>query len=243
MSLLTVAHVTKRIGGLVAVNDVSFRVAPSEMVGIIGPNGAGKTTLFNVISGFLRADAGRVQFNGTEVTHRRPDEICRLGLVRTFQHAQPFPQLTVLENAMIGAFVRYADRRPARERAREALRLLDLDGRAATPAGRLSPAELKRLELARAVATEPKMLLLDECMAGLRPLEVAALVDSIRRLNASGVTVVLIEHVISAMTALAERIVVLHHGVKLAEGAPGVVFSDDAVVEAYLGRDTVLAER
>lgn len=243
MSLLTVAGVTKRIGGLVAVNNVSFTVAPVEIVGIIGPNGAGKTTLFNLITAFLRADAGRIAFDGTDITRRRPDEIARLGLVRTFQHAQPFRQLTVMENAMIGAFARCPDRGEARERGREALRRLELEPRASMLAANLSPAELKRLELARAVAAGPRMLLLDECMAGLRPLEVATLVECIRKLNASGVTILLIEHVMSALEALADRVVVLHHGEKLAEGGLDDVFRDDDVVEAYLGRETAGAER
>jgi len=242
VSLLTVENVTKRIGGLVAVNGVSFAVAPSEIVGIIGPNGAGKTTVFNLVTAFLPVDTGRISFDGRDITRLRTDEISRLGLVRTFQHAQPFAQLTVLENAMIGAFARGAGRHQARARGREALHLLGLEVHSSIPAGRLSPAELKRLELARAVATEPRMLLLDECMAGLRPPEVATLVECIRTLNAGGIAIVLIEHVMSAMEALADRIVVLHHGEKLAEGGLGDVFGDAAVVEAYLGKETALAE-
>jgi branched-chain amino acid transport system ATP-binding protein len=241
VSFLKVVGVQKRIGGLVAVNNVSFEVQRGEIVGIVGPNGAGKTTLFNVITAFLPADAGSIEFDGKRITGLRTDEICGLGLVRTFQHAQPFQELTALENVMIGAFARRADREEARERAGDTLRMLQLAHRASVPAGTLSPAELKRLELARAVATEPMMILVDECMAGLRPIEIGALIECIRKLNAEGMTIVFIEHVMSAMEALAERVVVLHHGEKLAEGRLGDVFSDEVVVEAYFGREMALA--
>ncbi len=239
MSLLAVESVRKRIGGIVALNDVSFAVDEGEIFGVIGPNGAGKTTLFNVITAFMRPDAGAVRFAGHRIDRLRPDQICRLGIVRTFQHAQPFLDLSVLENVMIGGFARHPDRRTARARALAALRMLDLEHRAADPGRGLPPADLKKLELARALAADPRLLLLDECMAGLRSREIDALITCIQRLNAGGVTVIVIDHVISAIRALAGRVVMLHHGEKCAEGPVETIFSDRNVIDAYLGAEEV----
>ncbi len=241
-ALLTLERVTKRFGGLTAVRDVSVEVNAGDLVGIIGPNGAGKTTLFNVIAGYYRPDDGRVVFDGHDIGGRAPHEVCRLGLTRTFQIVKPFGNLSVRDNVMIGALTRVRAVAEARQAAEDVIELCGLGAHAGARAKTLPVGLRKRLEVARALATRPRLLLLDEVMAGLNPSELGGMVDLIRRLAAEGVTPIVIEHVMAAMMRLAKRIVVLHHGEKIAEGTPEEVTRDRRVVDAYLGEEFVLAE-
>jgi branched-chain amino acid transport system ATP-binding protein len=239
--ILIVEGLTKRFGGLTAVSDVDLTVSPNEIVGLIGPNGAGKTTLFALISGFLRPDSGHVSFEGEDITGMRPYKIARRGLVRTFQLVQPFPAISTLENVMIGSFTRESGQERAREEARTILNRVGLGTKADTPAEGINLGESKKLEVARALATRPRLLLLDEVMAGLNPTETAEIIELVRQLAAEGVTVVLIEHVMRAVMTVCSRIIVLHHGAKIAEGSPGEIAEDPRVVEAYLGDEVLLA--
>jgi branched-chain amino acid transport system ATP-binding protein len=241
MTLLVVDRLTKAFGGLRAVSDVSFEVEAGSIIGVIGPNGAGKTTTFALISGFLRPTSGDVVFNGERITGLSPDAICLRGMTRTFQIMQSFPRLTVLENVMIGAYARHRSVAAARRASLAVLERLDLAERAGALARNLTLADLKRLEIAKALATEPKLLLLDEVVSGLNPTEVQALVGIIRRIRTDGTTIVMIEHVMLAVMALSDVIVVLHHGEKIFEGPPKAAVSSKQVVEAYLGEELVLA--
>ena len=240
--ILELDAVTKRFGGLTAVSGVSLRVAAGEILGIIGPNGAGKTTLFNVISGYYRPESGRILFAGHEVTGQPPHAICRLGLTRTFQLVKPFGNLSVLDNVMIGALTRLPTVSSARLEAERVVETCGLASHAAGQARTLPIGLRKRLEVARALATRPRLLLLDEVMAGLNPTELAGMVELIRRLHADGLTLIVIEHIMAAMMRLAQRIVMLHHGEKIAEGTPQEITSDRRVIDAYLGEEFVLAE-
>ncbi len=236
MTLLAVRGLTKRFGGVVANRDISFDVRPGELVGIIGPNGAGKSTLFDLITGFTRPDAGRVHLDGREITGLRPDQISRLGVARTFQKLRPFAGLTVLENVMVGAFQRTGDPREAAERARQALARVGLADRAEAHARALSTGQRKRLELARALATEPRLLLLDEVTGGVDQGAIPGLVALVRDLHARGLALVVIEHNMRVIADIAQRIVALQLGEVLADGEPAAVLSDPRVVDAYLGR-------
>jgi branched-chain amino acid transport system ATP-binding protein len=238
--ILTVASVTKRFRGLVAVNNVSFAVPQGEIIALIGPNGAGKTTMFNLIAGEFRPDEGTIEFAGSAIAGRSPDQVCRLGIGRTFQIVRPFPTLSVLDNVIVGALLRQSDVTAARERARDVLKRLHLDGKERLPASALTLPDRKRLEVARALATEPQLLLLDEVMAGLRPAEADEMVRILKDLNRdTGITVLLIEHVMRAVMALARRIVVLHHGAVIAEGEPSEVVRNPDVIKSYLGAEAL----
>jgi branched-chain amino acid transport system ATP-binding protein len=239
-ALLTVTDIGKRFRGLVAVDRVSFEVATSEIFAVIGPNGAGKTTLFNMIAGVLAPNTGNIMFAGERIDGLAPDKICRRGIGRTFQIVRPFPALTVEDNVIIGALLHRHDVDDAREHALNVLRRLDLYVKRNQLASSLTLPDRKRLELARALATDPKLLLLDEVMAGLRPMEVDVVVATLRELNReTGLTILLIEHVMRAVMALAARVLVLHHGAAIAEGAPDAVVRNPAVIDSYLGAEAV----
>jgi branched-chain amino acid transport system ATP-binding protein len=240
--MLTLDNVTKRFGGLTAVRGVSLTVQPGELLGIIGPNGAGKTTLFHVISGYYAPDEGRVTFDGADVTGLPPHAISRLGLTRTFQIVKPFGNLSVLDNVMIGALTRLRSTRQARIEAERVIETCGLAAHAGIRAKGLPIGLRKRLEVARALATRPRLLLLDEVMAGVTPTELVGMIELIRRLHADGLTLIVIEHIMAAMMRLAQRIVVLHHGEQIAAGTPAEITADRRVIDAYLGEEFVLAE-
>jgi branched-chain amino acid transport system ATP-binding protein len=240
MSLLVVDQVIKRFRGLTAVDGASFQVGAGEIFAVIGPNGAGKTTLFNLIAGVLAPDAGAISFNGTRIDGLTPDAICRRGIGRTFQLVRPFPALTVEDNALVGALLRRPGVAAARAHALDVLRRLDLYDKRHQLASALTLPDRKRLEVARALATDPKLLLLDEVMAGLRPAETDRMVAILRTLNREhGITILLIEHVMRAVMALAGRVLVLHHGAAIAEGTPEAVVRDQAVIDSYLGAEAL----
>jgi len=234
--MLKVEGLTKIFGGLRAVDDASIEVPEGRIVALIGPNGAGKTTLFACIAGFHRADAGRITLLGQDITGLPVHEIARRGMVRTFQITQPFARLSVHENIAVGAYQRFARRDEAWEHARRVADQVGMGAQLDQPAADLTVAGRKRLELARTLATGPKLLLLDEVIAGLNPSEIVEIVEIIRRIRASGVTVLLIEHVMQAVMSLSEHIYVLSYGRIIAEGAPREVVGNPAVIEAYLGR-------
>jgi branched-chain amino acid transport system ATP-binding protein len=239
-ALLSIDTVSKRFRGLLAVDNVSFRVAQGSIFAVIGPNGAGKTTLFNIIAGVFAPDQGSIAFGGERIDGRAPDEVCRRGIGRTFQLVRPFPALSVEDNVIIGAMLHRHDLALARRRAHEVLGQLDLLGKRHQPASALTLPDRKRLEVARALATDPKLLLLDEVMAGLRPAETDRMVSILSRLNRdTGLTILLIEHVMRAVMALAARVLVLHHGATIAEGTPDAVVREPAVVQSYLGAEAV----
>jgi branched-chain amino acid transport system ATP-binding protein len=235
VALLDVHGVSKRFGGLQALSGVSVSLEPGEILGLIGPNGAGKTTLFAVVSGFLRPDQGRVALDGHDLLGLPPHAICRLGLARTFQIVQPFPHLSVLENVMVGAFTRTRSTAAARREAAAAVALAQLDALATRPAHSLPIGLRKRLELARVMATRPRVVLLDEVMSGLNPTEVAETVGVIRRIRDAGIALVVIEHVMAAVMGLSDRVAVLHHGELIATGTPAEIARDARVIDAYLG--------
>jgi branched-chain amino acid transport system ATP-binding protein len=238
MSLLELQAVGKRFGGLKALDDVSFTIDSGEMVGLMGANGAGKTTLFSLVAGNERPSAGEIRLDGHSLVGRRADQVAARGVARTFQIVRPFRGLTVRENARIGALFGSADRRPdaADEFAQSILADVGLADRADALAGSLTLAGQKRLEIARALAQRPRLLLLDEVMAGLTPTEIADAMVMIRRIKEKyGLTVLVIEHVMSALMDLCQRIIVLHHGMKIAEGTPQAIARDPRVLDAYLG--------
>jgi len=238
--LLDVANVCKNFSGLRAVADVSFSVPEGAVFAVIGPNGAGKTTLFNLIAGVFAPNSGMISFRGDRIDGLPPDEVCRRGIGRTFQLVRPFPGLTVEENVTVGALLREPDPLAATRRAHEVLWRLDLFDKRQHLAGALTLPDRKRLEVARALATGPQLLLLDEVMAGLRPTETDRMVEIVRKLNReSGVTILLIEHVMRAVMSVASRVLVLHHGAAIAEGTPDTVVRDPAVVQSYLGAEAL----
>jgi branched-chain amino acid transport system ATP-binding protein len=232
---LEIRGLSKRFGGLRAVQDVSFTVKENETVALIGPNGAGKTTSFHLITGFHRPDQGSVLAFGREIVGLKPHDICAHGLARTFQVAKPFGAMTVLDNVMTGAFLRDRNIAAAREKAREAIEFVGLTAKALTAAKDLTTIDQRRLEMARALATQPRILLLDEVMAGLNPSEIDQAVALVGKLSARGLTIVIVEHVMRAIMAVARHIVVLDHGQKIAEGSPKEIVENPEVVRAYLG--------
>ena len=239
-ALLSVDNVSKRFRGLVAVDRLGFEVPAGSIYAVIGPNGAGKTTLFNMIAGVHPVDGGSITFAGERIDGLTPDRICRRGIGRTFQIVRPFPGLTVEDNVIVGALLHRRHVADARTHAHEVLRRLDLYDKRAQRASSLTLPDRKRLEVARALATGPKLLLLDEVMAGLRPTETDRMVAILRTLNAeTGLTILLIEHVMRAVMALASRVLVLDHGVAIAEGTPDEIVRDPAVVQSYLGAEAV----
>jgi branched-chain amino acid transport system ATP-binding protein len=239
-ALLAIDAVSKRFRGLLAVDKVSFRVEPGSIFAVIGPNGAGKTTLFNMIAGMFAPDEGAIAFAGERIDGLAPDAVCRRGIGRTFQLVRPFPALSVEDNVVVGAMLHRRDLAAARRRAGDVLRQLDLFDKRRQPASTLTLPDRKRLEVARALATDPKVLLLDEVMAGLRPAETDRMVAILRALNReSGLTILLIEHVMRAVMVLAARVLVLHHGAAIAEGEPAAVVREPAVVQSYLGAEAV----
>jgi branched-chain amino acid transport system ATP-binding protein len=235
VSLLQISGLTKRFGGLLAVSGFDLALEAGEIVGLIGPNGAGKTTAFHLVTGFHSPTAGEIRFKGGSIVGLKPHAVCRLGLTRTFQIVQPFAGLSVIENVMVGAFNRERDAAAARRLAGEIVEFVGLGPRRDLPARSLTLSERKRLEMARGLATRPELLLLDEAMSGLNPTEIDEIVGLIRRIHARGVSLLIIEHVMQAIMALSHRLIVLHHGEKLAEGVPREVARDRRVIEAYLG--------
>jgi branched-chain amino acid transport system ATP-binding protein len=240
MRILEAKGLSKHFGGRAAVSEVDFHVDEGEILGLIGPNGAGKSTLFNLISGALPADEGEITIFGVKTTGLRPDKICRLGVGRTFQAAKNFPGMTVRQNVLMGALFgkKHQTREAAHRRVDEVLEFVGLSEMADKLVGDIPLVHQKRLEVARALATQPRLLMLDEMMAGLNPTEVQGAMDLVRKIRDSGVTVVMIEHVMHAIMNICDRIVVLHHGAKIAEGTPEEVSSSKTVIEVYLGEMT-----
>lgn len=237
-AILEVRNLSKSFGGLVAVKDLDLVVHEGEILGLIGPNGSGKTTSFNLISGFLKPDTGKVRFGDTDITGLKPHRICQGGLARTFQLTRPFAGMTVLQNVMIGRLYGgdpIQRMSKAQEECEAILDFVGLGGRAGSPASTFSVVDRKRLEVARALATKPKVLLLDEMMSGLNPAEMEEAIGLVRAIAETGVTLIVVEHVMKAIVNLSHRLVVLDHGEKIAEGEPREVLTNPTVVEAYLG--------
>ena len=233
--LLVTTGIDKHFGGIQACKDVDITVAEGEIVGLIGPNGAGKTTLFNLITGFEKPDAGRIEFAGFDITGMRPDQLNRLGIGRTFQMLKPFPRMTVEENVMVGALIRHGKLGLARERARHCIDLVGLEHKRDALGRELSTGQRKRLEMARAMATEPRLLLLDEITGGVDQPSIGGLIQLVGRLRDEGTTLLVIEHNMRVIMELAEKVVFLHLGAKMAEGEPNTVANNPDVIKLYLG--------
>ncbi len=241
MSMLEVRNLTKRFGGLVAVNDLTFDVEEAETLGIIGPNGSGKTTTFNMLAGAYKPTAGTITFKGERLDGLKANRVCRRGLTRTFQVVQPFPDLPAVDNVMIGAFARTSHVGEARERAHAVLKRVGMEANALKLGKELTLLELKRLEIAKALATEPEFLLLDEVAAGLTESEIDGVLRLVHQLNEEGITMIVIEHVLKVVMDLSHRIMVIDFGKEIARGTPQEVMSNPAVHAAYLGEEAVIA--
>ncbi len=240
--ILQTREVTKRFGGLIALDKVSFEIRPGEILGLIGPNGAGKTTLFNTITGFFTPETGSIRLEGKEIVGLKPFDVCSLGIARTFQIVKPFGKMTVLQNAMVGALSRTHHIPIAREVSLEKLRFVGLYEKRHVLASALTISQRKRLEIVRALCTQPRLILLDEVMGGLNLTEVKEMLLLIEKVRESGNTLFIIEHIMAAIMSVCDRIIVLNHGVKIAEGMPKEVGSDPQVIKAYLGREYVVAQ-
>lgn len=238
--ILRIEHLSKHFGGLKAVNDVSMNVEQGEIHALIGPNGAGKTTLFNLVSGFITPTSGHVFFNGHDVTGAKPYRLCSKGLVRTYQIVQPFRGMSTLDNVMVGGFTHTSKVAVAAEKAKRALEITKLDHKADVQARSLNLCEQKRLEVARALATEPKLIMLDEVMAGLNPSEVTEVMDIVLDIKKLGITVVIIEHIMQAVMSISDNITVISFGEKIAEGKPDEIATNPDVISVYLGSDYAL---
>jgi branched-chain amino acid transport system ATP-binding protein len=241
MNILEIKNLVKDFGGLRAVDSLSISIAEGQILGLIGPNGAGKSTAFNCIAGVYPPTAGEIYFAGEKINRNKPWDLCKKGLARTFQIVKPFSSKSVLYNVMVGSFATTDKASRAEEKALKVLQFLNFEDKKGERAGNLTIAERKRLEIARALATEPKLLLLDEVMAGLRPAEVDEMVQIIKKLRDRGITIFVIEHIMRAIMALSDLIVVIHFGKKIAEGLPQEVASDENVIKAYLGDEYVVS--
>jgi branched-chain amino acid transport system ATP-binding protein len=233
--LLEVKNVTMKFGNLVANNNISFEIKEGELVSLIGPNGAGKTTIFNCISGFYKPTSGKIFFNHTDITNKKPHKIASMGLVRTFQIVKPLKDMTVMENVITGAFLRTSSRKEAEDIANRVLKLTNLLPKKDMLAGSLTIADKKRLEIAKALATRPKMLMLDEVMAGLNQSEIKEAMELCVNLNKQGITLLIVEHVMEAIMPISQRVIVLSAGEKIAEGTPEEIVNNEKVITAYLG--------
>lgn len=240
--MLEVHDVSKWFGGNAVLNHVGLSIQPGDVVGLIGPNGAGKTTLFNIISGFYRTKTGYVRFNDADITRLKPEEICSMGLCRTFQVTKPFSNITVTKNVMIGALNREKSLKKAERRALEVLEFVGLYDRRDLLGRNLTIADRKRLEIARGLATSPRLFLLDEVMAGLNPTELQGMLSLLRQLTESGIALLIIEHIMGVIMRLSHRVIVLNHGEKIAEGEPSAIASDKEVIKAYLGEEYLIAQ-
>jgi len=235
--MLVVSDLRRDFGGLTAVHDLSFTVETGEIVGLIGPNGAGKTTTFAMLAGFLTPTSGEVLFQGKRINEMKPHQVCKLGLTRTFQIVQPFPDMTALENTMVGAYVRHPNTADAKQKAMEVLKRVNLVHKADTLGRNLTLMELKRLEIGKALATEPSLLLLDEVAAGLKDMEVDDILVLVRQLNKEGITFLIVEHLMKVIMNLSHRVIVLDFGQMIAQGTPQEISQDPAVLAAYLGKE------
>ena len=233
--VLQVRKVTKIFGGMTAVNAVDLDIYPGEIIGLIGPNGAGKTTFFNSVTGFYKCDGGSVRFDGKDITSKTTYQNCKAGMARTFQIVQPFGQMTSLENVMIGAFNRTSSYKEAESQAKKWIEFVGMEEKMHDRVTNLNIGDQRKLEMARALATGPKLLLLDEVMAGLTPTEIDDVIELVRKIKKSGITVLMIEHIMKALMQLSDRVVVLDHGTKIAEGTPEEIANNDRVIESYLG--------
>ncbi len=237
MSLLEVSNLRRDFGGLTAVHDLTFSVEPGEIVGLIGPNGAGKTTTFAMLSGFITPTSGEILFKGTSINKLKPHQVCLLGLTRTFQIVQPFPDMTVLENVMIGAYTHHPNTVDAKKKAMEVLERINLAHKAEEQGKILTLPELKRLEIGKALATEPSLLLLDEVAAGLKDVEMEEILELVRQLNREGITFLIVEHLMKVIMNLSHRVIVLDFGQMIGQGTPAEISKNPAVLAAYLGKE------